>query len=75
MADNAQRITDEDAIQAAVAWGRQRYPGTEVRASIAERTEADVYIDLEIPDEVLTLLVHVRRSYDGGTLVEQQVVH
>ncbi len=75
MADDSQKLTDEEAIQAAVTWGRQRYPDTEVRGSIAERTELDVYVDLEIPEEARALLVHVRRDYNGGTLVEQQGAH
>jgi hypothetical protein len=75
MAESPQRLTDEEAIRAAVAWGQQRYPDTEVRGSIAERTEADVYIDLEIPEEARALLVHVRRDYNGGMLVEQQEAH
>ncbi len=75
MAENPQTLTDEEALEAALAWGRLRYPDTEVRASIAERSEADVYIDLEIPEEARSLLVHVRRDYSGGTLVEQQDAH
>jgi len=75
MADNRQTMTDDEAVEAAVAWGRQRYTDTDVKGSVADRSGDDVFIDLEIPEQASVMMVHVRRGADGSVMVDQQEAH
>lgn len=75
MATNPEIMTNEEAIQAAVAWGQQRYPHAEVRGSVADRMGDDVFVDIEIPEEASVMMVHVRRDRSGGIMVDQQDNH
>jgi hypothetical protein len=72
MADNQPLMTDEEALQAAVAWGKERYADADVRGRVADRMGDDVYVHLEMPEERAVMMVHVRRNECGGIMIDQQ---
>lgn len=75
MDDNRQALTDEEAIQAAVHWGMERYNDANVKASVATREDGEVFVDLEIPEQASVVMVQVRRGVDGKLMVAQEEVH
>lgn len=75
MDDNRQTMSDDEAVQAAVNWGMERYNDANLRGSVATREGDEVFVDLEIPDQASVMMVHVRRGADGRLMVAQQESH
>ncbi len=75
MNDNRQTISDDEAVQAAVNWGMERYNDADLKGWVATREGDEVFVDLEIPEQASVMMVHVRRGADGKLIVAQQDVH
>jgi hypothetical protein len=75
MVDNRQTISDDEAVQAAVNWGMERYNDADLNGRVATREGDEVFVDLEIPEHASVMMVHVRRGADGKLIVAQQDVH
>ena len=75
MNDNGQTVTDDEAVQAAVNWGMERYNDANLKGWVATREGDEVFVDLEIPEQASVMMVHVRRGANGKLIVAQQDVH
>ena len=75
MADNIQRISDDEAIRAAVDWGMERYDDANLSGRVASREGDEVFVDLEIPEQASVVMVYVMRGNDGRLMVAQPEVH
>ena len=75
MDDNRQTMSDDEAVQAAVNWGMERYNDANLKGRVATREGDEVFVDLEIPEQASVMMLHVRRGADGKVIVAQQEAH
>lgn len=75
MDDNRQTMSDDEAVQAAVHWGMERYNDANLKGRVATREGDEVFVDLEIPEQASVMMLHVRRGADGKVIVAQQEAH
>ncbi len=75
MADNIQTVSDDEAVQAAVNWGMERYNDANLSGRVATREGDEVFVDLEIPEQASVVMVHVMRGDDGHLMVAQPETH
>ena len=71
MGVNREPITDDEALAAAINWGKQRFYDAEIKASVAEREGEEVLVDLEMPEEARAVIVHVCLDAQGKTYIRE----